>query len=46
MTRNLIEAGKLVEIDVVDHVIVGRARWVSLRQNSGELWEALPGVTR
>ncbi len=44
MTRNLIQAGKLVEVDVVDHVIVGRNRWVSLRQNSGELWDAAGGV--
>ena len=46
MTRNLIQAGKLVEVDVVDHVIVGRNRWTSLRQNSGELWEAPPGAVQ
>jgi len=25
---------------VVDHVIIGRNRWISLRQTGGELWEA------
>ncbi|HOU12764.1 MAG TPA: DNA repair protein RadC [Anaerolineae bacterium] len=46
MTRSLIQAGKLVEVDVVDHVIVGRTRWVSLRQNCGELWDGLSEVFR
>ena len=46
ITLSLIQAGKLVEIDVVDHVIIGRNRWISLRQNSGELWEAPPGAVQ
>ncbi len=37
LTRRLVEAGKLMEIDVVDHVVVGRSRWVSLRERGG-IW--------
>lgn len=32
LTRNLVEAGKLMQIDVLDHIVVGRGRWVSLRE--------------
>lgn len=34
VTRDLVEAGKLLDVEVLDHLIVGRAptRWVSLRQ--------------
>jgi len=32
LTRRLVEAGKLMEIDVLDHIVVGRGRWVSLRE--------------
>ncbi len=32
LTRRLIEAGKLLEIDVLDHLVVGQNRFVSLRE--------------
>jgi DNA repair protein RadC len=32
VTKRLIEAGNLVGIDVLDHVIVGGTRWVSLKE--------------
>lgn len=31
-TRKLVDAGKLLGIDVVDHLIVGAGRYVSLKQ--------------
>ena len=32
MTRRLIEAGKVLDIEVVDHVIIGRQTFVSMRE--------------
>ena len=32
LTRRLIEAGKLLEVDVLDHLVVGQNRFVSLRE--------------
>lgn len=32
LTRRLVEAGKLLEIEVLDHLIVGSNRYVSLRE--------------
>jgi DNA repair protein RadC len=32
VTKRLVEAGKLVGIEVVDHLIIGDGRWVSLRE--------------
>jgi DNA repair protein RadC len=32
LTRGLIAAGKLLDIQVVDHLIIGHARWVSLKE--------------
>ena len=29
LTRRLVEAGKLMEIDVLDHVVIGQNRYVS-----------------
>jgi DNA repair protein RadC len=31
MMRRLIEAGKVLDIEVVDHVIIGRQTFVSMR---------------
>ena len=31
VTRRLVEAGKIVGIDVLDHVVVGDGRWISLK---------------
>ena len=35
LTRELVEAGKLLEIEVLDHLVIGRGRWTSLRQTQG-----------
>jgi DNA repair protein RadC len=32
LTRQLVAAGKLVEVDMLDHVVVGRGRFISLRE--------------
>ncbi len=32
LTRRLVEAGKLLEVDLLDHLVVGQARYVSLRE--------------
>ncbi len=32
VTRALVQAGKLLEITVDDHIIIGQGKWISLRQ--------------
>jgi len=32
ITRHLVDGGRTLDIEVLDHVIIGRARWVSLRE--------------
>jgi DNA repair protein RadC len=32
VTRQIIEAGRLLDIDVLDHLIIGHGRYVSLRE--------------
>ena len=32
VTRLIVEAGKLLSIDVVDHLVIGRQRFVSLKE--------------
>jgi DNA repair protein RadC len=32
VTRQLVEAGKLLNIDVLDHIVIGRQRYVSLKE--------------
>jgi DNA repair protein RadC len=32
VTRQLVEAGKLLNIDVLDHLVIGQSRWVSLKE--------------
>ncbi len=33
VTRQIVEAGKLIDIEVLDHLIIGAAgRWVSLKE--------------
>lgn len=34
LTRRLVNAGKILEIDVLDHVVVGQTRFVSLRERA------------
>jgi len=31
VTRAIVEAGKLLDIEVLDHIITGKTRWVSLK---------------
>jgi DNA repair protein RadC len=32
VTRNLVEAGRLLDIPILDHVVIGRGRFVSMRE--------------
>lgn len=32
VTRQLVEAGKLLDVAVLDHLVIGQGRWVSLRE--------------
>ena len=32
VTRQIVEAGKLLDCEVLDHLIIGQGRWVSLRE--------------
>jgi DNA repair protein RadC len=32
VTRAIVQAGKLLGIDVLDHVVIGQGRWVSLKE--------------
>ena len=32
VTREIVQAGKLLDVDVLDHLIIGHGVWVSLRE--------------
>jgi DNA repair protein RadC len=32
VTRSLVEAGKLIDVEVLDHLIIGRDRYVSMKE--------------
>jgi DNA repair protein RadC len=32
VTRQLVEAGRLLDVEVLDHLVIGQGRWVSLRE--------------
>jgi DNA repair protein RadC len=32
ITRSIVDAGKLLQIDVLDHILVGQGRWCSFRE--------------
>ena len=32
VTERIVEAGKLLDVDVLDHLIIGRQRYVSLKE--------------
>ncbi len=34
LTRRLVDAGKLLEVDVLDHLVIGQNRYVSLRERA------------
>ncbi len=35
VTRECVEAGKLLGIELLDHLVMGQGRWVSLRERTG-----------
>lgn len=43
LTRSLIRAGKLLDLELMDHLIVGTSRWTSLRQDHAVDWDAADG---
>jgi DNA repair protein RadC len=32
VTREIVQAGTLLDIDVLDHLVIGQGRWVSLKE--------------
>jgi len=32
LTRSIVQAGKLLDIEVLDHLVIGQGRWVSLKE--------------
>jgi DNA repair protein RadC len=32
VTREIVQAGKLLDVDVLDHLVIGHGNWVSLRE--------------
>jgi len=32
ITRAIVQAGKLLDVEVIDHLVIGRGRWVSLKE--------------
>jgi DNA repair protein RadC len=32
VTRAIAQAGKLLDVDVLDHMVIGQGRWVSLKE--------------
>jgi len=32
VTRAIVQAGKLLNVDVLDHLVIGQGRWVSLKE--------------
>jgi DNA repair protein RadC len=32
VTRAIVQAGKLLDVDVLDHLVIGQGRWVSLKE--------------
>jgi proteasome lid subunit RPN8/RPN11 len=32
VTRQIVEAGKLLDVETLDHIVIGRGRWVSMRE--------------
>jgi DNA repair protein RadC len=32
VTRAIVQAGNLLDVDVLDHMVIGQAKWVSLKE--------------
>jgi DNA repair protein RadC len=43
LTTELVRAGQLLDIEVLDHLVIGQGRHVSLRQAKSDLWPAALG---
>ena len=39
MTNNLVKLGKMMEIVVLDHIIVGKESYYSFRENNKDIFE-------
>lgn len=46
ITKTLVEAGKLLDIEVVDHLVIGQGKFVSMREKKlgWDYWAVLVGV--
>jgi DNA repair protein RadC len=33
LTRAIVQAGKMLDVDVLDHLVIGQGRWVSLKEH-------------
>ena len=42
ITREMINAGRLLGIKVLDHLVIGRQKYVSLKEKAPSLWEDKP----
>ena len=40
ITRKMVEAGKLLGVEVLDHLVIGRDEWISLKERD---WGVSPG---
>jgi len=38
VTQHLREAGRLLDIELLDHLIIAQRRWLSLREQRPEDW--------
>jgi len=32
VTRAIVQAGKLLDVEVLDHIVIGQRKWVSLKE--------------
>jgi DNA repair protein RadC len=32
VTRAIVQAGKLLDVEVLDHLVIGQGKWVSLKE--------------
>jgi DNA repair protein RadC len=32
VTRAIVQAGKLLDVDVLDHMVIGQGKWISLKE--------------
>jgi len=32
LTRSIVQAGKMLDIEVLDHLVIGAGKWVSLKE--------------